>query len=517
MSTAIAALAAISLAAFGVVRGTWAVGGSDSSCYALMAEALADGRLQPSSPLAIEAPWPDASRTLAPGGFIPSPVRPDAASPICAPGFSVLLAPLAAVFGQDAIFFLIPIAGAVLVLSSFVIARALAGGMAGATAAILTATTPIVLYQVVQLMNDVLAAALWLAALALLIAKPSTSAPGATVDEKGWSPRIVSGLLIGLAILVRPNLAPLALLFAGVPLVRRHPQPFRAITAMAIAAVPGVALMLWLNFALYGSAVGSGYGDATRLFSTAHIQDNLTHFGRALLQTQYLVPLLGVIAPVVFAGYQRRLSVVLLIAAVLVCGIYLLYQPYPEWSYLRFLIPALVLLLILTSAVAVELASRARMGGLIPIVAVLLAILGTRAAGDRQAFALQRLEGRYRDMAELIAERLPQNAVLITVWQSGSVRFHARRDAVLWDSLDPASLDRAVAWLTARGRQPYLLFERREEPEFRARFGGLSALGALDWPPRLDLNRQVRIYDPADRARFRAGEKYPTDIQPRRK
>ena len=77
----IAALAAIALATFGIVNGTRAVGGSDSSCYGLMARALARGDLQPTSPLAIEAPWPDAQRTLAPGGFIPSPVRPDAASP----------------------------------------------------------------------------------------------------------------------------------------------------------------------------------------------------------------------------------------------------------------------------------------------------------------------------------------------------------------------------------------------------------------------------------------------------
>jgi len=62
-----------------------------------------------------------------------------------------------------------------------------------------------------------------------------------------------------------------------------------------------------------------------------------------------------------------------------------------------------------------------------------------------------------------------------------------------------------------------LLFERREEPQFRDRFRADSPLGALDWPPRLDLNRQVRVYDPADRARFLAGEKYPTEIQPRRK
>ena len=54
-----------------------------------------------------------------------------------------------------------------LVLAAFAIARQLAGGMAGATAAILTATSPIVLFQTVQPMNDILTAALWLSALAV--------------------------------------------------------------------------------------------------------------------------------------------------------------------------------------------------------------------------------------------------------------------------------------------------------------------------------------------------------------
>ena len=78
-------------------------------------------------------------------------------------------------------------------------------------------------------------------------------------------------------------------------------------------------------------------------------------------------------------------------------------------------------------------------------------------------------------------DRLPANAVLITVWQSGSMRFHAGREIVMWDSLDPAWLDRAITWLRSQGLQPYLLFERREEPEFRARFRGESEVGA----PRL--------------------------------
>jgi hypothetical protein len=225
----------------------------------------------------------------------------------------------------------------------------------------------------------------------------------------------------------------------------------------------------------------------------------------------------AILAPFIFQDDKRRLSIVLFAAAIVVTAIYLLYQPYPEWWYLRFLMPAIVLAVILASAVTVVVATRARMGGLIPLVVVVVAILGVRAAGDRSAFELQRMESRYRDTAAVVADRLPQNAVLITVWQSGSVRFHADREAIMWDALDPAWLDRAVTWLNSRGLHPYFLFERREEQDFRSRFRGHSEYGALDWPPRIDMNRLVRIYDPADRARSLAGESYATEIQPRRK
>jgi hypothetical protein len=498
----IGALAAIGLATFGVAKGTSAVGGSDSSCYALMAVAFAAGDLQPSTRLAVDAPWPDAQRTFAPGGFIPSPVRSDAASPICAPGMSVLMAPLAAVFGRDAIFWLVPLSGGVLVWSAFVIARYFAGGLAGATAAILTATSPIVLFQVVQPMNDVLAAALWISAFAVLVS---------------WRQPLVVGILVGVAILVRPNLAPLVVVIAAAPVVLKWPQPARAVVVIAAAALPGLLVLLWLNQQLYGSMIASGYGNATQLFAAGNIRQNVFNFGRAFLETQYLVPLLGVAAPLVFADLERRFAILLLGAVAVIAAVYILYQPYAEWWYLRFLIPAVVLLVTLTGAAGVALASRARVAGVVPIVAGLLAMLGTRAAGELQAFELQRMEGRYRDVAALVEGRLPEHAVLVTVWESGSVRFHARREALLWDSLDPAWLDRAVTWLQERGRQPYFLFERREEPEFRSRFRGHSTYGALDWPPRIDLNRQVRIYDPGDRARFLAGEQYPTDIQPRKK
>lgn len=492
---AVAISVAFGLAAVGVVRGTWAVGGSDSSCYAVMAQSLANGDVQPASVLAVDAPWPSAPLTFAPGGFIPSPVRADAAAPICAPGMSLLMAPLAALFGRDAIFWLTPLAAAALVLCAFAIGRQLAGGIAGVTAAILTATSPIVLYQTVQPMNDILTAALWLGAIAL--SRRST----------------IAGVLIGIAILVRPNLAPLAAVLALIPFIQYGitRQTGLALARMIAGSLPGAIALLWLNHALYGSAFGSGYGAASDLFSAAHINDNLANYSRALFETQHIVPALALLAPLAFEGIKRKGAVLLLGFAAVETAIYLLYTPFPEWWYLRFLMPAIVVSLVLASAATVQVLSRNRMGGLIPIVAVILGIIGTRAAIDRQAFELQRMEGRYRETAELVRDRLPANAVLITVWESGSIRFHAGREIVMWDSLDPAWLDRALTWLKSKGQQPYVLLERREEPDFRARFREQSEIGKLDWPPRFDLNRQVRIFDPDDRARYLGGEAYPTE------
>ena len=275
--------------------------------------------------------------------------------------------------------------------------------------------------------------------------------------------------------------------------------------------MPGIAIWLWLNHVLYGSVIGSGYGDASRLFSLANVGANAANYGTAFYQTQTLFPILALAAPFVLAGVARRLAVWLLVFAGAATAIYFLYQPFAEWWYLRFLIPAIVLAIVVACSVAARLADRGRMRGVVAIGTVVLSLMGIQTAGTRQVLALQGLEGRYRETAELVAARFPANAVLITVWQSGSVRFHAGREAVLWDSLDPAWLDRTVAWLSAQGRVPYILLERREEAEFRDRFRGQTEMGALDWPARFNIGGQARIFDPADRARYVAGEKYPTE------
>jgi hypothetical protein len=455
-----------------------------------MAQAFATGRLQPISPLALEAPWANRSATFAPGGFIPSPVDAAASSPVCAPGFSLLLAPLYWAGGRDAIFLATPAAGALLIYLTFVLGRELAAEGVGLAAAIVTATTPVLIFQVVQPMNDVAVASTWLG-IVVLAAKRSRAA---------WI-----GVLTGLAVLLRPNLAPAAIPVALWCLA----GGWRHGVAFALGALPSGMLLLLLNTMLYGHPLSSGYGDAAVLFAAAHLGDNVTNYGRALFATQLAFPALGIAAIFFVPPHRRGVVVLALSMAATIAAVYLVYRPFPEWWYLRFLLPALAILTTL-AMVALALAGR-RTTLLIPVV-LIISSYSIASPAMREAWDLWRLEQRFRLAATTALDQLPAGAVFLTVWESGSVRYHAGREAVLWDSLDAGALDDAISWLAMSDRGPYVMIEDWEEPLFRARFAGRSTIGQLDWPPRFEIERRVRIYRPADRAAYFSGQPVPTQV-----
>src|SRR5688572_23181874 len=254
-----------------------------------MADAFAHGRLQPASDLAAQVPWPDAAKTFTPGGFVASETTPSAFSPVCAPGFSLLLAPLAAIGGPDAIFVLTPIAGALLVWFAFVAARHIAGPLAGALAAVLMSVSPPMLYQVVQPMNDVTTAALWMATFVALI-------------KRRWT---VAGVVCGIALLVRPNLLPLAAVAGAAIVVREGRSGMRYAMRFAVAIVPCGVLVLWLNSGLYGSPFRSGYGQLGQLFGYAAVAVNVPRYVSWLVETHTPFPLLAFAAPFVVSREKR--------------------------------------------------------------------------------------------------------------------------------------------------------------------------------------------------------------------
>ena len=119
---------------------------------------------------------------------------------------------------------------------------------------------------------------------------------------------------------------------------------------------------------------------------------------------------------------------------------------------------------------------------------------------ERHVTELQRLESRFRLAGDYAARALLHDAVVISVQQSGSVRFHGRRDTIAWDAIPGEALDRTIAQLQAGGHHVYLALEDAEEPRFRLRFGG-QRFGGLDWPPLtvIEAPARVRFYETARR------------------
>lgn len=515
LAALVAVAAALWLAGTGVTRGTFAVGGSDSSCYAVMAAALADGAVLPDSALGREAPWPDATRSVAPGGFLPHPDRPGVSVPICAPGFALLLAP-AARLHRDAIFLVTPAAAGVLVLLTFVLARRLGGEAAGAMAAVVTALAPIAVFQAVQPMNDVTTAALWMAV-----------AVAVTWESQHRPP--VAGLLTGLALLMRPNLLP-AGVAAGLCVMGLHgassarPSWRDRLTAglqFGVGTLPGGLGVMVLHALVYGSPFRSGYGSMQALFAVSHVVPNLVQHGQAVVATMTPWMALAVIVPVAVSRERRGVATALLgLTAALAIG-YLFYQPFREWWYLRFLLPAVVLGIALAAVTTVGLLTRmglrdTTLGAVVLAVTAGIAVIEVRASLTRGVYDVDRAEARFRHTADAVAQYLPDDIVALTVWESGTLRYWPGRDIVMWDAVEAGWLDRAVDWIQAQGRECVIIVEDWEAPLFRTRFAG-QEFGALDWPPRLDVDRRVQVFVTGDRAAFHEGRGLPTTlIRPRR-
>jgi len=479
--------------------GSFVAGGSDSSCYVLQAEQWASGRVLAPDPLALQAPWPEAGRAFAPAGHVPAPSVPGAIAPICPSGLSMLMAPFRLVGGRAAMFLVFPLFGVLLVCATFLLGARVRAGV-GLASALVVASNPIVLYQAVQPMSDVPAAAFWTLALVFAVGR-ERRAP------------LLAGIGAALAILVRPNLLPLGVVVGIYLLVRPdHSWPERRRQGAVYAApcAAGCLVVALVQWRFYGSPFASGYGSAGDIFAFTHLGPNAVRYGSWLLQAQTPLVLLALGAPFVA---PRGFGLLGLAFSAVTAAVYLPYLVFEDWSYVRFLLPAMPVLTVLwlsTLAALVQRVSMRQTAAVLGVVAVALAVAGIWTARRHQAFALRQLESVYARTGREVDRRLPRNVLVVTSRYSGSVRYYAGRETLVWDVLDPASLDRAVAFGRAQGLEPFFMLDSGEEEAFRLRFAG-SDLARLDWPPRIEIAPQVRVYDPAARERYRRGEPVVTE------
>ena len=490
----IVAVLAVAVLAVGVGRGSKAAGGGDSYGYISEAELFLSGHLTIPQPWAKRAPWPDSVLSFAPLGYIPS-VDEQSIVPVYSPGLPLMMAAAKRLAGHCALFWVVPLCGAVLILTTFGIGRRIGSRAAGVIAAWLVATSPVFIYQVLQPMSDVPAAAAW-----------TTTVWCALGGTAGWA--VASGVSAALAVLIRPNLAPLAAVIVVWMALdgwwrqnedRRHVAV--RVMAFLLALAPGVATVAALNQLWYGSPFRSGYGSLGDLFSIAHVLPNIRQYSAWVTETQTPLAYLGLLAlafPLrsLWPPGALRSTLVLVAAFTLVlCSIYFTYQVWDSWFYLRFLLPCWPYIMLGVAAVLLWPArGRHPMIGVgVALLVILLGYNGWRDARKKGAFEIRDGEDKFPAAAAVVRARTDPTAVVITNFHSGSVRYYGGRLTIGFFGLNQHSLDRAVAWLVSRGAHPYALLEQFEIAEFRQRFAD-QTLGKLDIPPIAVMNRSDYIY-----------------------
>ncbi len=502
-----ASTAALAVVMFGLLKGSFVAGGADAYGYVSQADLWISRRLIVRQPFAREMTWPYAAETLAPLGY--RPYRPAARGtdivPICSPGLPMLMAVFKMLAGPRGVFFVVPLLAGLAVWATYVMGRRLAGPLVGASAAVLLAASPSFLIETTAPGSDVPVTAWWACAFALLTLEGRAAVLGA-------------GIATAMAILTRPNLAPLGAVPCAFLVWRTWREPsapaLQRLILFAAGSLPGLIAVAAINRHLYGSPLVSGYGTLDDIYDLAHLPANLARYPRWLLTAQTPIILLSLASPFFLRRHLADASAVRrarAIAGMWLCcigavfGAYLFYQPFDDWVYIRFLLPANPPLLVLSVVALFGLVSawsRVPSGsravvGLGAVVAVASYTLNYTI--DRGLLNFWKADQRYVATGEYISDHLPERAVLISMQHSGTARYYSGRTTVRYDVMPPTRLEWVVEELRRLGYYPYFLLDDWEEPRFRERFQRRTALGRLDWPPVAIISGRVKIYDPADR------------------
>lgn len=494
--SAVALLLALTTLAVGVLWATTAAAGADAHGYVSQADRWLAGRLTIDQSWAADAPWRMARWTLAPLGYRPSTVPGDEwlLVPTYSPGFPLLLGLAKAIGGQELMFWVVPLCGAILVLATYGITRRLIAPGAGLTAAWLVATSPTVLFMLMLPMSDIPAAAAWAVAFYGLLDRRLT-----------WS--ALAGTAAGVAIMIRPNLAPGAAILGAWCVARVWPSITghrRAAIASALVfatgVVAGALVVAAVNQALNGSPLTSGYGSLDGAFSPAFAWPNLARYTTWLIETQTPLALAGTLAVLLPiralwpALTERAAPVAMAVFVGFVWASYVFYREYDAWWFLRFLLPSWPFVMAGSAAVLHAVGARHRLARLVVIIGVVaLGLWQVHIAIERNVFNLWKEERRYVTVARHVDQLTPPDSVIFSRQHSGSIRYYAGRLTVRFEEFEPGDLDRAVAWFAAQGVRAYLLLDDADIPIARDVLTGQAAQRVLE-SPLLHYSGTAQVY-----------------------
>ena len=493
VKSAIAAcLLALGVVAFGVTYRIGVASGADPYGYLSQADLWRSGNLHVSQPFVRDLPWPDAAETASPLGYRPAArAELDEIVPVYSPGLPLLFAAAKSLGGQAAAFWVVPLFAGLLVIATYGVGARIGGGAVGLAAALLTASSPVVLAMALWPMTDCVVAAAWACA--------TWSVLGPSRRRAG-----VGGLFASMAILIRPNLVFVGVLMGVWMILRdvRRDGPWWRVDRAAVfaaASVPGIAAVMVINNALYGSPFMSGYGSLGSVLHLSNLWPNVTRYASWLSLSQTPFMALGLVPlalPIAFIWRDRERAFDALLLSLIAAGTlscYLFFMPMEEWSYLRFLMPMWPGLFIGLSWLLFM------RGGWMRAAAATLVILalgyqGVSFAEQKKIQTTRVGERRFITAAELTRAHTEPNSAVFTFAHSGTLRYYGERMSLRYDKLAPEWLDPGVAWLSQHGAHPYLLVDDWELKMWKERFGATSPLGRMEMKVVVELEWPIHMW-----------------------
>jgi hypothetical protein len=476
MNRRIGLACALLLAGYGgfLLRYTsFSVGGSDSSGYLNTARRLVSGTLV-SRPRTLERfALPDEMlQIFIPLGFVEGP-RPGTMAPYYPSGFPAHTAAAALLLGWEQGPFLVsPLAALGSVLLLYLLARevSLPRAWAGAAAAVFAAW-PVMIYQAIQPMSDVVAT-FWALAAVLCAIKARRRVLFAAA----------SGAAVGIAILVRPTSVLLV-----VPLAFALPLSIRAISLFLGGGVPFAAALAVYDLRCYGDVLQSGYGKAGArgAIALSNFSPRLPHYGGWIFRTVTpLVPMawLALLFDRKPAWRDRALLLSWFGSFFL---FYCLYEPYDSFSFVRFLLPAAPGLflgaVLAVHDLAERLAAPHRVTGSVSI-AILLLVLLVEGRAMQRVGILGTAEGEsiYPRICAWTARTLPVNAVVLSMSASGALEYYTTLSYARYDRIQREQFPQLRASFERHGGRIYALLFPFEVEELARRLPGRwKKLGVL--------------------------------------
>jgi hypothetical protein len=473
----LAAILSVAVCAAGIRQGAFTAAGADPYGYVSQSLLWAHGNpVQHLPAVALDAP-------VNAFAFCPLGYRPGVVSgtmvPTLASGFPMQMALLVKAGGARAGYLAVPLLAGLTVWLTYVIGRRFISPGPALLAAACAACSPVFVFHMLEPMSDVPVTAWWLAAVALALGGTDRSAIGA-------------GLAASIAVLTRPNIVPLILPVALFLAIGEQPHRGtwrRRILWFMAGCMPGMATVAAMNQILYGSPAAFGYGSVGNFYHVAGAAGTAWQYLVWLWDTHSIYVFLPFLLPVVAVrpeSIPRPLrwfcwSALAFFAANLAC--YVLYLRFDHWTYLRFLLPSIPLLMIAATALvthALRDVSRASRAAVLSFVAAMFPFAYVHTAAKADAFNLKPgFRHRFEDAAALAVARLPPNAVFLAVGQTGSLRHYGRRLTLHFDWIEAAHADDLVAYLRRRGLATYAALDQSEVARFTARFAGTAMVRAV--------------------------------------